>query len=130
VIYNLYVVITYISSTGHIPLSMNIASFLYPPTPSLLVVLFGLLYFFMTIRKITLPIVAKIATYVLVNLATLAFIVALVLTSQSSSSDAFHFAFTLLYHYLFPSLLTSAAALIGCLTLIVKLILHKTRKLK
>ncbi len=126
-LYSLYAVIIYISGTGHLPVSVNPLALLDPVTSSLLIVIFTLLYFYATARKVPISNTAKIAAYVLVVAAALALLIAVVVSSQhSSASDDFYFRFWVLFHNPYVSALVSAASLVGSVAVVASLVRSQT----
>lgn len=121
--YSLYVVVMGVASTGYLPLLANLPSLMYAGTSSLLIVLFSALFFFYAARKLTLPTVAKVAAYLLVCFAIVAFVGTFIISNNASvTSSGLNFAFSVLFHGPYGSLFNSVVSIVGIVTLIVKLI--------
>jgi hypothetical protein len=122
-VYSLYLVVMYISRTGHIPISTNIAALFDGITSSLLVVIFTVLFLVHAGLRRPMPIVATVCAYILTILAALALIATMIITSKPDYSDNdFYFAFFVLFHNPWVAIVNSVVSILGIATLVVGLV--------
>lgn len=127
-LYSLYIIIGRTINTGNLPISLNPVILLDPSGTSLLIILFGILYFSAVIsKKIAIPTFTKISGYIIATVTVLAVVMSFFFEGRNhSSSDDFYFIFTVLFHNPFISGLISVTAIVGSIDLLIRLI--KTKK--